>query len=80
MIRAFIIEYDFNGKKEFANVVEYKHTPADFYISPIATDYNTQKLIIILRLVNGKLFPTEHSAPVNETLLNALQDAIGKFL
>ena len=80
MIRAFIIEYNVDGKTEFANVVEYKHSPSVFYITPIATDYKNSNQVIILREVDGEILPTLHSAPVEESLLATLTAQIRKHI
>lgn len=80
MIRTFMIEFDYEGKKEYANVAEYKHSPNVFYVSTVPKDYSLPALRLILREMEERLEPTPLSPSANENLINIIVEKIREYI
>lgn len=80
MIRTFMIEFEYYGKTEFANVVEYKYSPSVFYVSTVNKDYKAPSRKLILHQVENRIETTQHSQPADESFVNAVAEKIQEYI
>jgi hypothetical protein len=76
MINAFIIHYEYGGKKNFANVVEFKNPRSVFYITPINSLNDLPDSKLILRRTNDRFTLAEQSGPADAGLVDILSEQI----
>jgi hypothetical protein len=80
MIRAFMIEYDYEGKSYFANVVERKDSPKIFHVSPVDTEYNISQPKLTLRHEGEKIVASEQSSDTDRRLIDTIASKILDYL
>jgi hypothetical protein len=74
-----MLEFNYEGERFHANVIEYRHSPAVFYVNLInATHIRPRKMI--LEEVDGKIELSPDSLPANKVLVKALTKGIEEFL
>jgi hypothetical protein len=75
-----MIDFEYEGKKQYANVAEYKHSPSVFYVSTIPKDYSDPVLKLILREIEGRIEPTPLSPPANDNLIRIVAEKIKQYI
>ena len=80
MIRAFIIEFTYNDKVEFANVVEYKHSPSVYYVTPVQKEYGQDFPPLVLKKSNDSIVPASDATPEEKVLSAIVADKIRDYI
>lgn len=80
MIRAFIIEFSYNDKTEFANVVEYKHSPSVFYVTPVPKEHAQNIPALVLRQTKNSIEPADTNMPQDRILSAIVADKIKDYI
>jgi len=71
MTRLFMLEFNYEGERYFANVIEYRHSPAIYYVNLInAPHLRPRKLI--LEETDGKIELSPDSLPARKELVNTI--------
>ena len=79
MTRLFMLEFNYEGERYFANVIEYRHSPAVYYVNLInAAHIRPRKLI--LEEVDGKIKLSQDSLPARKALVDSITKRIEEFL
>ena len=71
MTRLFMIEFKYQGENYFANVIEYRHSPAVFYVNLINAPYIRPRKLI-LEQVKDKIELSPDSLPAGKEFVNAI--------
>ena len=79
MTRLFMLEFYYEGERYHANVIEYRHSPAVFYVNLINAPHLRPRKII-LEDVNGKIELSPDSLPVRNELVQAIRGKIEEYL
>jgi len=74
-----MLEFNYEGERYFANVIEYRHSPAVYYVNLInATHLRPRKMIF--EEINGAIELSPDSLPVRKELVNAIVGKIEEHL
>ena len=79
MTRLFMLEFTYQGERYFANVIEYRHSPAVFYVNLINAPSNKPRKLI-LEEVNGRISLSRNSQPANSEFVAIIGKKIGEYL
>ena len=79
MTRLYMLEFVYEGERYHANVIEYRHSPAIYYVNLInATHLRPRKLI--LEEVKGRIELSEDSLPARQQLVDAIKKGIEEYV
>ena len=79
MTRLFMLEFVYEGERYHANVIEYRHSPAIYYVNLInAPHLRPRKLI--LEDVKGGIELSEDSLPARQQLVDAIKKEIEEYV
>ena len=79
MTRLFMLEFIYEGELYHANVIEYRHSPAVYYVSLInAPHLRPRKLIF--EEVKDRIELSEDSLPARKELVEAIRMKIEEYL
>jgi hypothetical protein len=79
MTRLFMLEFNYEGERYFANVIEYRHSPAVYYVNLInAAHIRPRKLI--LEEVDGKIKLSQDSLPARKALVDSITKRIEEYI
>ena len=74
-----MLEFNYEGERYFANVIEYRHSPAVYYVNLInATHLRPRRMIF--EEVGNKIELSPDSMPVRENLVKAIVAKIEEHL
>jgi len=74
-----MLEFNYEGERYFANVIEYRHSPAVYYVNLInATHLRPRRMIF--EEVGNKIELSPDSLPVRENLVKAIVAKIEEHL
>ena len=71
MTRLFMLEFKYEGERYFANVIEYRHSPAIYYVNLINAPHLRPRKII-LEDVNGRVELSQDSLPARQELVDTI--------
>ena len=79
MTRLFMLEFNYEGERFFANVIEYRHSPAVYYVNLInAPHVRPRKLI--LEDVDGRVELSPDSLPARKGLVDTISRKIEEYV
>ena len=79
MTRLFMLEFNYEGERFFANVIEYRHSPAVYYVNLInAPHIRPRKLI--LEDANGRVELSQDSLPARKELVETIARKIEDYV
>ena len=74
-----MLEFTYAGERFFANVIEYRHSPAVFYVNLInAPHLRPRKLIF--DTIDGKIELSADSQPARKELVEAICKGISEYI
>ena len=79
MTRLFMLEFRYGGERFFANVIEYRHSPAIYFVNLInAPQVRPRKLIF--DTIDGKIVLSPDSLPAKKEMVDAICKGIEDFV
>jgi len=79
MTRLFMLEFNYEGERFFANVIEYRHSPAIYYVNLInAPHLRPRKLI--MEDMNGRVELSPDSLPARKELVDTISQKIEEYV
>jgi hypothetical protein len=71
MTRLFMLEFKYEGERFFANVIEYRHSPAVYFVNLINAPHLRPRRLIF-ETVNDKIELSPDSKPARKELVEAI--------
>ena len=74
-----MLEFNYEGERFFANVIEYRHSPAIYYVNLInAPHLRPRKLI--MEDMNGRVELSPDSLPARKELVDTISQKIEEYV
>ena len=79
MTRLFMLEFNYEGERYFANVIEYRHSPAVYYVNLINAPHMRPRKLI-LEDVDGGVELSPDSQPARKELVDTIARKIEDYV
>jgi hypothetical protein len=79
MTRLFMLEFNYEGERYFANVIEYRHSPAVYYVNLINAPHMRPRKLI-LEDVEGGIELSPDSLPARKGFVEVIARKIGEYV
>ena len=74
-----MLEFTYAGERFFANVIEYRHSPAIYYVNLINAPYLRPRKLIF-DTIDGKIELSPDSLPAKKELVEAIRKGIDDYV